>query len=112
MTQAKQSTEQSANVARQLIKDGDDLVQKAMSAFEMPVVDQVQMAFPNVISSSIHNGGIDFSVNVQQLFAQQEQLFNPIAVPEEQPSASMNEVASQEHETQEMQAIRAMYEAD
>lgn len=102
---------QSAAGDQALLNDSEQLIQQALSAFNLQGIAPVPMAFPNIINNQQANSETDFAVNVQQLFAEQAQLFNPppiteAAVPQEQNSEAEAE------ETQEMQAIRAMFDAN
>lgn len=107
--QEKAAQEQSA---QQLVDQGNNLLHQAISAFEMQPIQPVQMAFPNVIAGDVARGPADYAMNVNQLFAQQEQLFHGLEVTESEPQPVVTVAAdASQEESQELQAIRAMYES-
>ncbi|BFT29939.1 hypothetical protein D210916BOD24_11150 [Alteromonas sp. D210916BOD_24] len=107
MTHSKK-TKQQNEPQNPLLNNGEQLIQEAMSIYNLESFSPVQMAFPNVISNQQENTQGDFALNIQELFAQQSQLFNPPP-----PPTNIYERGSlgAEEDSQELQAIRAMFDA-
>ena len=103
-----------------LLSQSNQLLANAQSLCNIPGFQPVSMAFPDVISGQSNNAVNPFEQNVQQLFAQQAQLFNPQTSSPELPQPSQEEAsdaASQTTqqdipETEELQAIRTMFDAN
>jgi hypothetical protein len=112
MTQSEKSNQQSTTQAESLLTNSDKLIQEAVSTYNLQNFSPVEMAFPNIISDQQVNTQGDFAMNVQELFAQQAQLFNPSAQPIPQTSTVMQETPDTEGDSQELQAIRAMFDAN
>ena len=103
----KANTEQN-NVAQEVVSQSDDLLKQALSLFDVQPTAPVQMAFPTVIGGDTLINPKEHSIDVTQLFVQQEQLFNGQLMPGVEPSADIEEVS----ESEELQAVRSMYGAD
>lgn len=103
----------------QLLNQSNQLLENALSSCNIPGFTPVQMAFPSAISGKQINSSDSYSMNIQQLFAQQAQLFNPptetpeapVTVGSEQPEQASNNEATVA-ETEELQAIRAMFDCN
>lgn len=87
-----------------------DLLQHALSLFDMQCIQPVTMAFPNVISDTTNSAGSISLIDVNQLFTQQEQLFSSIEAPVSAPKSDHEAVAEAvPDESAELQAIQQMY---
>lgn len=104
------------DVTQNTLADGQDLLRQSLSLFDMQVIPPVEMAFPHVISDTTTPAIDSAASDVNQLFAQQEQLFSGIAEPVEDiwtgpdnNTSSMTEPQASA-EPAELQTIRQMYE--
>ncbi|MDP5135021.1 hypothetical protein ORJ04_03545 [Rheinheimera baltica] len=103
------------SVAKDTITQGNDILQQALSMFDMQLSQPVAMAFPNVINDT-GTPGVDIgTLDVNQLFAQQEQLLYGAAnlVPDNQTQVQTAPTSAPVQDTldssAELQAIQQMY---
>jgi hypothetical protein len=113
MTDVKASRVQ--HLAQDTTTSADGLLQQALSVFDMPLLQPVAPAFPAVISDAVSPTGDIDTVDVNQLFAQQERLlFGANPVPDSQASADAAPAAAISAQdlsatAAELQAIQQMY---
>ncbi|MCC2605104.1 hypothetical protein [Planctobacterium marinum] len=117
------SQEQQHESQEQLLSQSEQLLQNALNSCNIPGFTPVQLAFPNAISGHQQAQSSNYSMNIQQLFAQQAQLFNPpqentdnpgapVTDPVPDPNAVTDHSPAETTETDELQAIRAMFDSN
>lgn len=94
------------STSQHIATDEQDILQQSMSLFELPVIPQVEMAFPNVISGTSPTPISSSVTDLNKLFAQQEKLFGELDEPGEDSQSEPEAPA----ESAELQAIRQIYE--